>query len=215
MAKKEKKGNEIESLYMAYILKHGEDPDSVHSFSKKAKIKEDYFYDQYGSFEGLRIKIWKRFMKETVSILEDDKLYDKYSIREKLLTFYYTHLEVLRPHRSFILATADGFDKPGPTPKALKKYKSSFIKYAKDLIKEGRKNDQIIDRKYIADQYHHGLWIQCMVILNYWINDKSLGAENTDAAIEKSVNVSFDLISEGRFDSLFDLGKFFFQTWKK
>lgn len=216
MAKKSKqKGSEIESKYIQYILKYGEDPPSIHAFTKKAKIKEEFFYKKYSSFEGIRIKIWKNFLKETFELLEEDKLYQSYPIREKLLTFYYTHLEVLKKYRSFILATSEGLDRPGPTPKVLKKYRSTFLSYAKDLIKEGRKKGQILERKYISDQYHHGLWIQCLVLLNYWIKDLSLGAENTDAAIEKSVNVSFDLISEGRYDSLLDLGKFFFQTWNK
>lgn len=215
MAKKAKRKGDIEEIYIQYILKHGEDPESIPAFTKKAKIKEEYFYDTYGSFEGLRTKIWKGFMKETLQILEDDKLYDSYSVKEKLLTFYYTHLEVIRKYRSFIVATADGYDRPGPTPKALKKYKSSFLKYAKALIKEGRKTNQVVDRKYVVDAYPHGFWIQCLFLLNYWIKDNSLGAENTDAAIEKSVNVSFDIISEGRLDNVLDLGKFLFQTWKK
>lgn len=214
MAKTKSKSDNLISLYVKYILEHGEDPPTVYAFAKKAKIKEDYFFEQYGSFDGLKTKIWAGYMDQTIASVEADAIYPTYSAKEKLLAFYFTHIEVLRKQRSFILATADGFDKPGKTPTVLSDYRKRYLEYASNLMEEGRKTNEVKERKYISSQYHHGLWIQCLFLLNYWIKDKSLGAENTDAAIEKSVNVSFDLISEGNFENLFDLGKFLFQTWK-
>lgn len=214
MAKPKSKSDQIITHYIKYVLEHGEDPPTVYAFTKKAKIKEAYFFKHYGSFEGMKTHIWKRYMQQTIDSVEADPIYSNYTVKEKLLAFYYTHIEVLRKHRSFILATAKGLDKPGKTPVELKGYRKKFLAYASQLIEEGRNSNQVKERKYIATQYHHGLWIQCLFVLNYWIKDKSLGAENTDAAIEKSVNVSFDLISEGNFENLLDLGKFLFQTWK-
>ena len=105
-------------------------------------------------------------------------------------------------------------DKPGKSPEDLILYKSTFLSYAADLLSDGRESGEIKERKYISDHYHLGLWLQCLFLLNYWIKDTSLGAENTDAAVEKSINVGFDMLSEGSFENLFDLGKFLFQTWK-
>jgi len=47
-------------------------------------------------------------------------------------------------------------------------------------------------------------------VLRYWIKDDSERFEMTDAAIEKAVNLSFQLISSGTLDSILDFGKFVF-----
>ena len=45
--------------------------------------------------------------------------------------------------------------------------------------------------------------------------DKSEEFEQTDTAIEKSVNLAFDFMAHGVFDSAFDFGKFLFQIAAK
>jgi hypothetical protein len=52
------------------------------------------------------------------------------------------------------------------------------------------------------------LWIQFGFVLNFWINDNSAGFEKTDEAIEKGVNVTFDLFQRSPIDNLFEYGKF-------
>ena len=45
-------------------------------------------------------------------------------------------------------------------------------------------------------------------ILNFWAKDSSAGFEKTDEAIEKGVNVTFDLFEKSALDSILDYGKF-------
>jgi hypothetical protein len=44
--------------------------------------------------------------------------------------------------------------------------------------------------------------------MDFWIKDNSKGFEATDAAIEKSVNLGFDLVGPGPLDSIIDFGRF-------
>jgi hypothetical protein len=44
--------------------------------------------------------------------------------------------------------------------------------------------------------------------MNFWLNDKSKGFEKTDACIEKSFALSFELISNNAIQKAFDFGKF-------
>jgi len=48
--------------------------------------------------------------------------------------------------------------------------------------------------------------------MNFWKNDDSKSFENTDAAVEKSVNLSLDLIEKGPLDSMLDFAKFLYQN---
>jgi hypothetical protein len=57
-----------------------------------------------------------------------------------------------------------------------------------------------------------GLWIQTLFILQFWANDDSKEFEKTDAAIEKAVNVAYDLMGKSPLDSMFDFAKFIFQN---
>jgi hypothetical protein len=52
--------------------------------------------------------------------------------------------------------------------------------------------------------------MQALFVLRYWTKDDSNQFEMTDAAIEKAVNLSFQLISTNTIDSLLDFGKFMF-----
>ena len=45
-------------------------------------------------------------------------------------------------------------------------------------------------------------------VLNFWINDNSGRFEKTDEAIEKGINVTFDLFQRSPIDNLFEYGKF-------
>jgi hypothetical protein len=49
-------------------------------------------------------------------------------------------------------------------------------------------------------------------ILNFWINDNSAAFEKTDEAIEKGINVTFDLFQRSPIDNLFEYGKFLVQN---
>ncbi len=89
-------------------------------------------------------------------------------------------------------------------------FKKAFYEYASGLIREGYLTSEIKERKYISDQYVHGFWVQALFVLKYWIGDRSEQFELTDAAIEKAVNLSFELIHSNTIDSLIDFGKFMF-----
>jgi hypothetical protein len=155
------------------------------------------------------------YLRQTLLTLESDEVYQTYSVREKLLAFYYTWIEVLKKDRSYVVYSYKGLKQPvaryvGP----LQPFKNAFYNYATELILEGRESKEVIIRPVVSDRYVDGLWLQCLFILDFWVNDLSRGFENTDTAIEKSVNTSFDLIGKSVVDSVLDLAKFVYQNRK-
>ena len=52
-------------------------------------------------------------------------------------------------------------------------------------------------------------------LLLFWRDDDSAGFEKTDAFVEKSVNLAFDLIGKGALDSAIDFAKFLYQSKMK
>ena len=200
---------------MKYWLENGKKPVSIYVFAQQLNLPESEFYDAYASFDALEKDIWRAFFDETLEKLVADETYRAYGVREKLLAFYFLWVQELRAHRSYILLQRERFLAPGMHLDKLESFRAGFFDYIRDLIKEGYTSGEVKERKYISDQYVHGFWAQALFVLRYWVKDDSERFEMTDAAIEKAVNLSFQLISSNTLDSILDFGKFVFAGNKK
>ncbi|GGB24853.1 TetR/AcrR family transcriptional regulator [Puia dinghuensis] len=201
---------EIRDAYSKYWLEHGRRPVSIFSFAQQLGTTESAFYEHYSSFDALEKDIWRAFFEETVEKLKGDETYAGYSVREKLLAFYFLWVQQLRENRSYILLQKERCLTPPLHLDKLEAFRIAFYDYIRQLIKEGYQTGEVKERKFISDQYVHGFWAQALFVLRYWINDDSERFEMTDAAIEKAVNLSFQLISSNTLDSILDFGKFVF-----
>lgn len=110
------------------------------------------------------------------------------------------------------MATSSENLRPHWTPPHLKKFREVYKEFSMELINEGVSTNEIVNRPYLTDSYHEGLWGQLLFLLHFWMKDDSIGFEKTDAAIEKSVNLSLDLLGKGVVDSMVDFAKFMFQS---
>jgi hypothetical protein len=202
----------VREAYMAYMLEYGYEPPSIFVFAKSLGLKESEFYNFYNSFTAIKKAIWLGFFSDTLERLHSEEVYMEYSVREKLLAFYYTWIEVLKENRSYVIQTVKEVKKPELTPAFLKPFKEHFVHFANELLSEGKETEEVVDRPVIGNRYDDGLWLQLLFILNFWVKDDSQGFEKTDAAIEKAVNLSFDLMGKTAIDSLVNFAKFMFQN---
>src|SRR5690554_6850753 len=93
----------IISLYMEYVLENEKEPQSIYKFSKESGITEEDFYEHFGSFEGLKKDVWKRFFSNSMDVINRSPEFESFTTREKLLTFFYTFFENLTANRSYVL----------------------------------------------------------------------------------------------------------------
>ncbi|MFN9518224.1 MAG: TetR/AcrR family transcriptional regulator, partial [Bacteroidota bacterium] len=56
------------------------------------------------------------------------------------------------------------------------------------------------------------LWANLLFVMGFWLKDSSNAFEKTDEAIERSVNLAFDLMGRSPLDSMIEFGKFLFQN---
>ena len=144
--------------------------------------------------------------------LRSDKSFQEFSSREKILALYFTLLEELRSNRSFILVQLDSFNKLEIVPSFLKDFKSTFETFIESLLAEGKSKGEIATRPYLDKGYPKLFWLHLAFVVQFWKEDSSAGFEKTDAVIEKSVNLAFDLIGKGAVDSAIDFAKFMYQN---
>jgi hypothetical protein len=150
---------------------------------------------------------------QTLAMMEAQEVYKTYSAKEKLLSFYFTWIEELKKNRSYLLALYQGhsgFRKS--MPEELKSFRRKFKDFSTEIILEGKETEQIADRAFISDRYEDALWLETMFIFQYWLKDTSTSFEKTDVAVEKSVNLAFDLMGKSAVDSLLDFAKFLYQS---
>jgi AcrR family transcriptional regulator len=204
----------LKTAYQKHLLLHGQRPASVYKFCIDVGVKEDEFYNHFGSFEGIERAIWQSYIDKTVQRLHADTTFAAFSAREKVLAFYYSLLEVLRADRSFILLQLSGHRKPEIVPGFLKGFKTSYEQFVEGILNSGKTQGEIANRPYLDKRYPQLFWFHMSFILIFWKEDDSAGFERTDVAIEKSVNLAFDLIGKGAVDSAIDFAKFLFQIKK-
>jgi AcrR family transcriptional regulator len=202
----------IKTAFINDYLTEGRRPASVFKFCLDHSIKEEEFYAHFGSFESLEREVWKGFIEETIKLLSNDASYAGFSARERVLSFYYTLLEVLKRNRSFVLVQLGERRRPELTPAFLTDFRKSFETFFGQLMAQAQAGGEVASRPYLDKVYLPAFWLHFEFVLHFWKNDNSAGFEQTDAAVEKSVNLAFDLISKGAFDRAIDFAKFLYQN---
>jgi hypothetical protein len=199
---------EIQSAYIDYVLTKGTKPASVYVFAKDNNLTEEEFYNFFGSFDGIEESIWTGLCQKALTEVQNQEIWDQYSSREKTLAFFYALIELLKSKRSFVLYSLKQSGQTIGTPSILKGVKNLFESFASGLVDQGVESGELADRRFLTSKYKDALWVQFGVIVNFWAKDSSAGFEKTDEAIEKGINVTFDLFGKSPLDSLFDYGKF-------
>jgi hypothetical protein len=198
----------IKKAYMDFVLTEGMQPKSVYIFAKKNKMTEEEFYRFFGSFDAIEQNIWSGFATKTLAEIRGQEVWPQYTAREKALSWFYGFFELLKTSRSFAVYSINKQPKSFTTPSVFEDLKDVFEAFADEIINEGIESAELSDRKFFSKRYKDALWIQFVFVLHFWINDNSAGFEKTDEAIEKGVNVTFDLFQRSPIDNLFEYGKF-------
>lgn len=202
----------LQAAYIDYVLTEGRQPKSVYVFAKQNELTEEEFYRFYGSFDALEQNIWADFAKKTIAEIESQDVWLQYSAREKALSFFYAFFELLKTSRSFAVYSLNTHQRTLSSPIVLDLLKNTFENFADSILKQGLESGELSDRKFFAKRYKDALWMQLNFVLNFWVKDNSAGFEKTDEAIEKGINVTFDLFERTPIDNLIDYGKFLFKN---
>ncbi|QJD97245.1 TetR/AcrR family transcriptional regulator [Mucilaginibacter robiniae] len=198
----------IQNAYIDYVLTEGHEPKSVYLFAKNNEMTEDEFYRFFGSFEAIEQNIWTELGRKTITEVKAQEIWAQYSARERALSFFYSFFELLKGSRSFAIYSLKKHKHGLSTPRVLDNLKTLFESFADEILREGIETGELTDRKFFSKRYKDALWLQLGFILNFWTKDNSAGFEKTDEAIEKGLNVTFDLFQRSPVDNLLDYGKF-------
>ena len=200
----------ISEAYGHFVQDRGKEP-SIEQLIKEANCEESEFYAHFSNISSLRKGLWRHFADKTIERVQAEEVYSSYSAREKALSFFYTLIEVIKPFRYYVKYAFKHHNNFLTGPTFLGGFKQSYKAFSLELLAEGFETGELASRPFISDQYEGVLWKLAEFSLPFWVSDESEAYELTDTAIEKSVNVAFDFMAHGVFDSAFDFGKFILQ----
>lgn len=198
--------------YIEFELLNGRTPNSVFELTKKLKLEEAEFYQHFGSLEIVRSAIVTEFITNTTHLLDEDENYPGFSAREKLLALYFTLFEQFLQQRSYLLSKYGELRKAPENSGDWKPFLKHLVERVQLILAEAKTEGEIQDRPLIGEHYAKGYTLVFAYLFRVWVKDDSTEFATTDAAIEKTVNLSFDMLGSSPLDSLIDFGKFAFKT---
>ena len=204
---------QIKQAYLTFVRHENSTPASVFIFTNKLGIPEAEFYQFYPTFAAIDRDIWADYGREAREKAALEPVWATYGAREKLLAFYYMLLELLKQNRSYALMSLRRslHRMPGLTPKVLDDFRREFEEFVTDILEEGRRTGEVASRPLITEGYPRFFYQQALFVLGYFAKDESVNFERTDAAVEKAVTLSFDLVGRNTLDSAVDFVRFLVQ----
>lgn len=198
--------------YLLYLLRNGEPPITVYKFCEDLGQSEKEFYNYFSSFAAIEKDIWKSYFSDVKETLENDENYADYTAYEKWLSFLYTTIELFKQNRSFVVLKCQNLEIKQIRPAHLESFRKEFNLLTTDIINSGLSTEEIATRPVITSKYNEVLWVQFLYVLRVWIKDESEDFQVTDAAIEKTSVLLFELMKRGPIDMLIDFVKFAYQN---
>lgn len=204
--------DKIITSYTKMILEESKKPNSIYHFCQYLKIEEIQFYQFFSSFEHLEESVFESFFENTLNLLSKSKEYNDYDAKTKVLSFYFTFFEQLTANRSLVIFLLSKEKNKLENLKKLSGLRTHFKNYIDSLgietINIPQEKIQKIQQKSISEI----AWLQMLMTLKFWMDDKSPSFEKTDIFIEKSVHASFDMLDITPLKNIIDFGKF---LWKE
>lgn len=197
----------ITAHFTEHIREHGRYPESVYIFCRGLGIEEKEFFSEFGSFEWVESGLWEDLVDQVAVAVESGPEWSSFSARQRLLTFHFAFLEKALSYRSLML-TRFTAARPLAHPGWLRGFETRFKKFASSIIAKGIESGEIADRGRLTPLYPDALYLHLRAVIDFYLKDDSKGFERTDAFVEKSAAVAFDIIRKQVLDSAVDLARF-------
>lgn len=186
----------------------GKYPKSVDSLCELAGIGEGEFFAMFPNLEAVEAAHWVRALDGVIARVEASEEWMGFTAKQRLLAFLFAFVEDGLAFRSTLLLRFDGI-RPFENPAVLRKFEGRFKSFADEILLRGMETGEIAERGPIAKVYPSALYLHFRSVISYYLRDDSERFERTDAFIEKTAHLAFDVVGKSALDSAADLVRFF------
>ncbi len=197
--------------YSELLLTTGERPKTVYLFTQELGIEEADFYHYFSSLERLEQEYLVHFFEESLKLAQKIEGYSQMKTKEKLLNLYYIFFENLAMNRSLIKLLIASMPSKYKKLKALRNAHRNYTATLKiedwnwfEKLPEKLKSHREYSRQEV-------LWLHFISVFKFWLDDDSPDFEKTDAYIEKSIDLGWEMAAHSWASKFLDFGKFIWQ----
>lgn len=190
-----------------HVSRHGQLPVSVLALCEPLGLGERDFYNEFGSLESLESAFWEDLMVKTLDAVQSGAEWEGFGARQRMLAFLYVFLERSLEVRTVLLFRFRNLS-PLCNPDWLRGMERRFKEWAAGLVSNGSSSGEIASRGRLSGVYPSALYLLLRAVIDFNVKDTSSRYERSDAFVEKSVNLAFDLMRTQAIDSAFDLLRF-------
>ena len=198
--------------YETHLRREGQLPASVFRFSETHGLSERDFFGEFASLEAVESAWWVAKLDHVIASVESGPEWSSFSARHRMLAFLFAFVEASLDFRSLLLIRLHGRHAL-TNPPELAAFADRFSAFAHRLLDHGRSSGEIVPRGPLSRLYPQAAYRLFRSVIDFHLRDSSPRYERTDAFIEKSTTVLFDLIGKQVLDSGFDLLRFLLPKW--
>lgn len=193
---------------MEQIRQRGRPPGSVARLCRKLGIEERAFFSEFPSMPAVEGAFWAGTIDRTLARVTNESPWVEFNARQQFLTFLFAYLEDALGFRSLLLSRFSEL-RPYDQPAWLHTFRERFDRFAHEVLDRGLETGEIARRGNFSSFYPQGLYLHFRSVIAFSLQDDSQGFERTDAFVEKTVRLAFDVVAPQAFDSALDLARFF------
>lgn len=197
----------ILTAYADHLREHGAAPASVFKFSRELGIEERTFFAEFPNFDAVESTMWRALVDRVVEAVTSGAEWQGFSARQRVLTFLFAFTEESLAWRSLLLLRV-GKCGPLARPAHLRGLEEGYKTFIRPVLDRGRETGEIAARGALEQAFPDAFYTHFRAVVDFHLKDASAGYERTDAFIEKSVALAFDLLRTQAVDSAFDFAKF-------
>ncbi|MCI5056887.1 MAG: hypothetical protein MRY83_12305 [Flavobacteriales bacterium] len=191
-----------------YCKEHNESPKSPKDIGLTSN-------ELFKNIKEVEEEVWKKGWLEIKLLLDQDTDFEDYPSKQKWIATNYVFLQLFGRYKDYLRVRLDlknyVFDK-GQFVKFVLQSNSSLIS---DIIQSGDR-DGSVELRWLFKNYYPNLFAEHIVGVAYYFGrDQSDDKEGTDAFIDKTTNLLFEVLGKNVLERSFELGKFLLESFKQ
>lgn len=193
-----------------HLREEGCPPASVWKFCKQVGATEEDFFAEFSSLDAVESAFWSGMVERVVAAVTTSADWPGFNARQRALTFLFAFCDAALAERSIFLLR---FAHVRPTDRLVwfRDAEGRFLDFFDAVLEHGRASGEIACRGNLNTLYPRMFLFHFRAVIAFHVADTSRAFERTDAFIEKSVAVAFDVIRTQAIDSAVDLFRFLTQ----
>lgn len=169
-------------------------------------MDEGDFFRLFPSLQAVERAFWRENLERVIQSVKDGGEYETFTAHQRFLTLVFAFLEDSLSYRTLLLMRFP--DSPSCRVKELARFDDAFRSFIDEILEHGRNTGEVAERGQLSRVYPEGFVLLFHRIIHFHLQDESEGYERTDAFVEKSTKLAFDVIGTQAIDSAIDLARF-------